>query len=61
MNFNKTKLFHAKSLVVALGAGLFLAAQSFAAEMMQKSAPFKGPAPWQQLRLKQSNSDRANR
>jgi hypothetical protein len=43
MNFSKTKLFHAKFLVIALGAGLFLAAQSFAAEMMQKSGSFKGP------------------
>jgi hypothetical protein len=43
MNFSKTKLFHGQFLVVALGAGLFLAVQSFAAEMMQKSGPFKGP------------------
>jgi hypothetical protein len=43
MGFSKTKLFYAKFLIVALGAGLFLAAQSFAAEMMQKSGPFKGP------------------
>lgn len=41
MDSNKTKWFHSKFLVVALGAGLFLAAQSFAAEM--KSGPFKGP------------------
>jgi hypothetical protein len=43
MNFNKAKLFHAKFLAVALGAGLFLVTQSFAAEMMQKSGSFKGP------------------
>ena len=40
MDSRKTK-FHAKFLVFALGAGLFLAAQSSAAEM--KSGPFKGP------------------
>jgi hypothetical protein len=43
MDSTKTKLFYGKFLAVALGAGLFLAAQSFAAEMMQKSGPFKGP------------------
>lgn len=43
MNFSKTKLFHPGFLVIAFGAGLFLGAQSFAAEMMQKSGPFKGP------------------
>jgi hypothetical protein len=43
MNFSKTQLFCGRFLAVALGAGLFLAAQSFAAEMMQKSGPFKGP------------------
>jgi hypothetical protein len=43
MNFSRTKLFHVRFLVIALGAGLFLATQSFAAEMMQKSGPFKGP------------------
>jgi hypothetical protein len=43
MNFSKTKLFYARFLVIALGAGLFSPAQSFAAEMMQKSGPFKGP------------------
>lgn len=43
MNFSKTKPFYAGFLVMALGAGLFLAAQTFAAEMMQKSGSFKGP------------------
>jgi hypothetical protein len=43
MNFSMARLFHAKFLVVVVGAGLFLAAQSFAAEMTQKSGPFKGP------------------
>lgn len=37
------KSIHAKFLSVALGAGLLFAAQSFAAEMMHKSGPFKGP------------------
>ena len=41
MGFSKVKLFHAKFLVVALGAGLFWATQNFADEM--KSGPFKGP------------------
>ena len=45
MNFSKTKLFHGQFLVVALGAGLFLTAQSFAAETMQKSGPFRGQRP----------------
>jgi hypothetical protein len=40
MGFSRTRLFHAKFLMIT---GLFLAAQSFAAEMMQKSGPFKGP------------------
>ena len=43
MNFSKAKLVHGRFFAVALGAGLFLAAQSFAAEMMQKSGPLKGP------------------
>ena len=43
MNFTKIKLFHTRFLVFVLGAGLYLPAQSFAAEMMQKSGPFKGP------------------
>jgi hypothetical protein len=43
MHLSKSRLLHAKFLMVALGAGLFLAAQSFAAEMMHKSGPFKGP------------------
>jgi hypothetical protein len=42
MSSTKTKCFRAKFSVLAIGAGLFFAAQSFAAEMMQKSGPFKG-------------------
>ena len=43
MNSSKAESLHGKFLAVALVAELFLAAQSFAAEMMQKSGPFKGP------------------
>jgi hypothetical protein len=43
MDSKRTRLFHTKFLVLVLGAGLFLAAQSFAADMSQKSGPFKGP------------------
>ena len=43
MDVNELKWIHAKLLAVALGAGLFLTAQSFAADMLQKSRPFKGP------------------
>jgi len=37
------KSLRAKILSVALGAGLLFSAQAFAAEMMHKSGPFKGP------------------
>jgi hypothetical protein len=42
MDISKKSVF-AKFLSLALGVGLFFAAQTFAAEVMHKSGPFKGP------------------
>jgi hypothetical protein len=43
MQIIKDKSIHRKLFSIALGAGLLVAGQLFAAEMTHKSGPFKGP------------------
>jgi hypothetical protein len=43
MEATRTKKLHGKLLAIALGAGLLFSGPLFAADMMHKSAAFKGP------------------